>query len=328
VAGVRVGIFGLTLETLSKVYMRKVARDSVLRDPMEAAKKVAGELRSKVDLVIALSHLREETNAEIARALKDLEIIVDPYIHHGNPRTWIKEDEWVSYHDDTLVLRADGQGARMGIVDIEWIAPRTKLVDRDRLEGLTAAVAAGTATSAEQSELEGLRGKSPFQFLRVSIEPHYFTDPEIELLLEKHRKKEDPAAVPRLEDELPRSGDYLLLERCSSCHEAQNEFWKTTKHASAMATLAATGEETRFDCVGCHSTGYGQAFLDISAIEPFAEVQCEACHGTNPAHADDPQANRFPPTTKRDCLNCHNKEITEHDFHYYKAKRQVACPKG
>jgi hypothetical protein len=57
--------------------------------------------------------------------LKDLEIVIDPYIQYGNHHTWIKDDEWVSFRDATLVLRSDGQGARMGVLDVTVLSPHT-----------------------------------------------------------------------------------------------------------------------------------------------------------------------------------------------------------
>ncbi|MBI4606969.1 MAG: hypothetical protein HY721_33820 [Planctomycetes bacterium] len=327
-AGMRLGVIGLTLNTMSRVYLGKVAPEVEVTDPLEAARRSADELRGKADLLIALSHLREETTFELISKLKELEIVVDPFIQYGNHHTWIKEDEWVSFRGDTLLLRSDGQGARMGVVDITMLAPRKPLADEARVKELQESVAATTATPEEKSELEGARGKNPFLFNRVSLEPHHGTDPEMDLLIAEWKKNVDFTKVAALQAQLPKQNDFLTVEKCKECHPKQYENWKTTKHSGAMASLVETGDEHRYDCVGCHSLGYGEAYLDTSKVGAYADVQCESCHGTNPKHADDPKTYHFSKVARTDCIVCHNKEQTRNEFNFAQAKPKVQCPKG
>lgn len=327
-AGVRVGVIGITLNTMGKAYLTKVAPDAVVTDPVEATKKSLDELRGKVDLVVSLSHLREETNFELLDKLKEIEIMVDPFIQYGNHHTWIKEDEWFTLHGDTLLLRGDGQGARMGVVDIQLVAPRKPFALLDRQKELAELAASGKASAEEKEELEKFRGKNLASFQRISLEPHHKPDPEIDLLIEEWKKNIDPSKVARFEVELPHKTDFLTAEKCKSCHEKQYENWKTTKHSTALASLATTGDEHRFDCIGCHSVGYGEAFLDTSKIGNFANVQCESCHGTNPKHVDDPKKFTFSKVTRSECIVCHNKEQTREEFNFFQAKPKVQCPKA
>lgn len=326
--GIRVGIFGLTLNTMSRAYLAKVAPQIMVTDPLEAAKKVLEELRGKADLVVALSHLKEETNFELISKLKDLEIVVDPFIQYGSHHTWIKEEEWQTFKDDTLVLRSDGQGARLGVLDIQMVTPRGKLTAEDRLKKLEDSVTAGTATADEKAELERNRGKNLFVFRRVSLEPHHLTDPEIDLLIEEWKKNIDPSKVAHLEGQLPKKGEFSTVEGCRKCHEKVYEFWNGTKHAHALASLEKTNDQHRFDCVGCHSLGYGLVFLDTSKIGPYANVQCESCHGTSPKHAEDPAKHSFRKITRTDCIVCHNKEQTRSEFNFAQARREIQCPKS
>jgi 2',3'-cyclic-nucleotide 2'-phosphodiesterase (5'-nucleotidase family) len=327
VGGIRVGFFGLTLNTMSRAYLAKVAPGITITDPLEAAKGILEELRGKADLIIALSHLREETNFELISKLGDLEIVVDPFIQYGSHHTWIKDEEWQTFREDTLLLRSDGQGARLGVLDIQMVAPRGKFAAEDRLRQLREAVAAGTATEEEKAEIERIRGRNLFTFQRVSLEPHHLTDPEIDLLVEEWKKNIDPSQVAHLEDQLPKKSEFSTVEGCRKCHEKVYEFWKGTKHAHAMASLEATNDQHRFDCVGCHSLGYGLAFLDTSKIGPYANVQCESCHGTNTKHAEDPAKNPFRRITRTDCIVCHNKEQTRSEFNFSQARGNIQCPK-
>jgi len=326
--GVRLGVIGLTLSTLNKKYLAKVAPNMKVLDPFEAAKKYLAELQGKVDLVVALSHLRQENNIKLVSELKELEILLDPYIEYGNHHTWIKEHEWLDFKDETVFLRTDGQGARLGVLDIKFHTPRVKLADAARILELEEAVESKEATADENKELELSRGKNVLQFQRVSIEPHHRSDPEIDLLVEEWKKGINPSDVARLEGRLPNKEDFLTVAKCQTCHEKQYDNWKKTKHSHAMASLVETGDEHRYDCVGCHSLGYGEAYLDTSKIDSYAEVQCESCHGTNPKHLEAPEEYTFGRVKRSDCLVCHNKEQTRTEFSFATAKAKIQCPKS
>ena len=327
VAGVRVGIIGLSSQ-LGKAFAEKNAPGAVVDDPIEATKKSISELDGKVDLLIVLSHLLEENTFALLDELDAIDIAIDPFIQYGNHHTWIKDHEWVDYRNDTVLLRSDGQGARLGVLDIEMVDPKKGLVGVARLIDIEDRIDEGTATDAEKALLDGAGDLNLFEFNRVSLEPHHLTDPDIDHLIEEWKKNVDPSRVAALEAALPHKGDFLTTEKCSGCHEAQYTFWKGTKHAHALATLEANGDQNRFDCVGCHTLGYGLAYLDTTSIGKFADVQCESCHGTNPAHAEEPKAHPYARIEKEACLVCHNKEQTLKDFNFFQARRQVACPKS
>jgi 2',3'-cyclic-nucleotide 2'-phosphodiesterase (5'-nucleotidase family) len=326
--GVKVGVVGLTLNTLGRIYLGKVAPTAVVNDPIEAARKSLDDLRGKVDLVVALSHLREETNAELIEKLKEIEIVIDPYIQYGNHHTWIKEDEWATSKGETLLLRGDGQGARLGVVDIKMVASRAKLVSEERLVTPEELHAQAGPVTYEKPDPASLQGKNLFRFLRVSLEPHHGNDPEVDDLVRKWKEKADPATVPPAQDPLPRKKDFVTVDNCKTCHPRQYEFWKSTRHADAYTSLIERGDETRFDCIGCHSLGYGEAFLDIGEIGAYSHVQCESCHGTSLKHGQDPAKFPYARVKKEDCTVCHNKEITGKEFDFYGSKLKVQCPKG
>lgn len=89
----------------------------------------------------------------------------------------------------------------------------------------------------------------------------------------------------------PRPGEakYIGIEACANCHEEEHEFWKTTPHANAYATLVRQHKEFNLDCVSCHVTGYekpgGSSVTHVAGLEA---VQCEVCHGPGSRHEDDP----------------------------------------
>ena len=77
--------------------------------PLRSRKSVE-ELKGKVDLVVALSHNRQDTNLELA-GLEGIDIVIDPSIEYGNHHPRIKDEEWEQALPRSLILRADGNGS-------------------------------------------------------------------------------------------------------------------------------------------------------------------------------------------------------------------------
>ena len=329
VAGVRVGVIGLTLDTIPGPILEKRAPGCRILDPFAAAVKSYEALRPKTDIIIALSHLKEDSNFSLMEKLKNLEILIDPYIQQGSHKTWLKEEsEWLEEKDNTLFLRSDGQGARLGVVDVELFENGKTLYSGARYDELLDLVEFDEATAEEKKELQGFHHKNLYRFTRVSLEPHHLTDPEIDSLVDAWKKNISLSGVKHLEKQLPDRESYLTHTACKSCHEKQYAFWLTTTHSHTFDDLKKTGDESRYDCIGCHTLGYGQAFLDTTNVGKYANVQCESCHGLQPAHPGKPAEHAFGLVSRKACVVCHNKEQTRSVFHFAPARKKVACPKG
>lgn len=92
---------------------------------------------------------------------------------------------------------------------------------------------------------------------------------------------------------------YESTRVCSKCHDLQGESWETTGHAKAFDLLkpqvrAEAKAKAKLDpakdytkdanCLGCHTTGYGEPGGYDPAMPPgqakaLASVGCESCHG-------------------------------------------------
>ena len=46
--------------------------------------------------------------------------------------------------------------------------------------------------------------------------------------------------------------------QCRSCHEEQYQFWSKTKHAAAYLVLFSKQSHFDWECMGCHSVGFGK----------------------------------------------------------------------
>lgn len=305
VNGVKVGILGLTLATIQPHYLERRAPGTSVTDPIEAARKYVPELRKRNQVVVVLSHNKIELNRTLAEEIPGIDFIVDPYIQMGNHKLWLEDNEVAERVGTSTILRTDSQGARLGIVDLDVVPAGSPFTFRPTEE-----------VPADQSS---------FTFSRVSIEPHFLEDPEIQLMVDAFRKGTafvNTATLPPL----PHKDQYLTSSTCQACHVDQYNFWQSTKHAHAFASLEATNDQWRQDCIGCHVLGYGQTFIAPADAEPYKNVQCESCHGLNPEHPTDPKAHKWPRIKEEACLTCHNERQTFSEFKFGAMRQKVACP--
>ncbi len=136
------------------------------------------------------------------------------------------------------------------------------------------------------------------------------------------------------------SSSFVGAQRCAACHKQKFSLWKETRHARAMATLAAKHRENDPDCFRCHVTGMvGVGAKQTAEVgqrgNPFAKliqrqqgnhlpnVQCEACHGSGSRHATKPgKETRMKIPADHDCRQCHT-EDTDPDFSFQKKKKLI-----
>lgn len=106
---------------------------------------------------------------------------------------------------------------------------------------------------------------------------------------------------------LPADADYVGVKTCTKCHDVQGESWETTAHAKAFESLKpntkaqaktkakldpAKDYTKEKDCLGCHTTGLGQAGGYETGMAPggakaLGTVGCESCHGAGGGYRDE-----------------------------------------
>lgn len=108
------------------------------------------------------------------------------------------------------------------------------------------------------------------------------------------------------------------LTVCGNCHVGQQAQWEDSPHASAFATLQASGQMQGF-CQSCHTVNnLGNTLTDTSAgfrttkDVRYHDVQCESCHGPGLQHVTNPDATQPLASIKADtlattgCGDCHS----------------------
>jgi len=294
VAGVRVGVYGVILSTLNDSYRERITEEKYeILDALEVTRKLVPELRKICDYVVGLSHVNIEDNARLLEELPGIDAIVDPYSRNGTQPVWITEGEYAEWVGKRPMLRIDGQGSRVGVCEI----------------GLPLGSDPGGRPNVYDYPLE----------------PQILDHPDMEHIVRgtfiPRDEKRDPRQVELLADR------FLGRETCGACHDKQSEFWSKTRHSSAYATLEKTQEHLKYECVECHTVGYGVAWVDPAKVAGFQDVQCESCHGVNHRHAEEPARYRMGEVHDTTCWGCHNPQIIQKAFYINDVKSTVSCPK-
>jgi hypothetical protein len=122
---------------------------------------------------------------------------------------------------------------------------------------------------------------------------------------------------------------YVSAGSCTGCHNDYVAAWAATpSHPQAWQALIARKATDNPECIGCHSTAWGEpggnASADDVAMRTWKAVQCEECHGPMSAHRDDPRRNHGAAVTEATCLACHD-EANSPTFNYESYRKRLSC---
>lgn len=370
-AGLAIGIIGLTGPT--NIADRGIA----VADWRKALAEQLTALEHSADLIVVLSNLLEQDNAELTSTYPQVHILVTANRHQGNIQPQIVKS--------TLVTQTHSQGKYLGMLDLDWhpgrdwgkdfaqenllLHDRLGIFDRQllRAERQKQAGRSGVASEERVRQLRKERQKLVEQIDSArrrmdqlgaekdslnSFQGTFFpmkkeTPDDQEILKRVRRIKErinSHNQEPGIDRQSRNPGHFAEPDkpltaltgslRCGSCHTAQTEFWKTTRHDRAYQSLLQQKQNYNLDCLPCHVTHSAgtdeeglareKNLLDLSPI--LHGVGCESCHGPGDAHAADPtQVSPKKEVAESVCLTCHTGEHSP-GFAYTVEIAKVSCP--
>ncbi len=115
----------------------------------------------------------------------------------------------------------------------------------------------------------------------------------------------------------PGTATFVGTEACGDCHGEAVEFWRQTRHARAWQTLEEVGKPFDYDCIACHTTGWGEpGGATMAENDALRDVQCETCHGPGSLHVDADEADvkktiRLAPAVDLCATRCHTPEHSD-----------------
>jgi len=314
--GLRLGVIGLSATPNADSGLTQ-------RDPVEAARAALAELPDNLDLALAVSNLNEDAVAKVAAEVPGLSVILstrgseyDTPTLRRSPHTPIIETPDRGRYLQVLHARL-GSGPDEPLL-LHPEAPKW----RARLSSVRRGDA-DTLTTAGSGRNLALINTVPLSADLDDMGP-------IRERLERYQERQRVDAAARAEAPSPHSATYASSGACVNCHSDEFARWTLTKHAKAWITLVRRGETDNPECVGCHTTGYGEpgglGELTDSNVRQFKGVQCEECHGPMGGHPSNPDVTSSS-VTRETCLKCHD-EANSPQFDYETYLPRASCQGG
>ena len=282
VKDVRVAFMGLCPSNPAFLKTGPDGRQIVTVDPVAAAVKYVPQMRAKSDIVVVLSGLDLDVARNVARKVKEIDLILG-----GQGGRETRPDD---FPEDTLIGRTrihyvGDQGKNLGEV-------RLFLSDKRTIASMQRTTVQLTREWPDDAVLARLMDA---------------TKEEVNAFNQAQAEAQSPFAVP----EKPAAGRpaYTGSGRCVTCHESEFSIWSQSAHAHAFEVLVRDKQDFNPECVGCHTIGYGkpQGFITAAATPLLKHVGCEACHGPSGQHPES-ETEGYGRTTTEACRVCHTQQ--------------------
>ena len=307
----KIGIIGLTGQ------IAPFSQEIIVADWRKVLPEHLARLSKECRLLIVLSSLSGEDNAELTRQYPQVHVLITADRQQGNiaPRV----------DNGTIVSQTANQGKYLGMLNLDGISGSPGGKGRGQGDQKTSG-----------KELPHLVS-SDF----IALSKNLPEDPQVAASIEATKQKisvhnQQSAATAKQLDSAanPFFSGLAGSARCRECHPLQAQFWNSTRHAAAYATLQRQQQNFNLDCLPCHITknpapeqAAPLAVEALLALPPALQsVGCEACHGLGLAHADAPDT--FKPYRKveeKTCSACHSKD-RDPAFDYQQKLPKVRCP--
>lgn len=313
---IKVGIIGLTGQIATK------SQEAIVDDWRKVLPEQLQRLQTEAcQLVVVLSSLSGEDNAELTRQFPQVHLLISADQQQGNLGPKVD--------NSTLVTQTMSQGKYLGVLDIDWIP------------------GSGWAKSGEEGRITAVKGsahpRSSFSSNFIPLGKNLPEDRQIAAGIEQikqqiYKLNQKSAATERQPHGAadPSFKGLTGFSLCRECHALQSQFWSSTKHAGAYATLQQRRQNFNLDCLPCHITrnpapeGAGSSPLESLLTLPatLQAVGCEVCHGAGLAHAEAPDKVKQQRKVKeKTCTACHSKD-RDPAFDYRQKINKVSCPAG
>ena len=337
-AGVRLGVVGVSGDSQGPEIRDRFRRRTVT----ETVRIGLESLPLDVDMVAVLGSLTNQEALEIAEAFPTVGLILKT--------SESSEEESVRRHSNTLVVETPPRGRYVTTLRIRLSSNAPQRLEVSGAEQASYVALLERRAQAQQLGLEGMspekiaalqegeegleRDAAGLNLVQVVDRPlgSRFKGPTtvdalLEDFLDELIVEAESVASPAQEEVEERFG---TPSACVSCHVQEFAQWAYTGHKQATATLVERAEHKNPECLGCHSTGFGEVggFGEPTPFNlgRFGGVQCEVCHGALGGHPED-ETIQPSKVSEQTCLGCHD-EANSPEFSYEDYVRRIRCNRG
>ncbi len=337
-AGVRVAVIGVSAPSEAPEL-----RDQVrVLDPVDAVRQALSDVPPDVDLVVVLGSVADADADRLAREVPEVAALLttrgieaeDPRQHDGPGPLIIEASDRGRYL--TVVRTRLGAPASAPLVvhpgRDQWKDLRTLRSQAQTIDDTQSRASAQVVLDSrlEMFSEEG-RGRNLAYISSIPLAEDLDGEAQVASEIEAFKAETlERAAERAASPPPPLTPTYAASAACVTCHAAEFARWIHSDHARAWESLLRRGATDNPECVGCHTTGFGEpgGFGELTRgnIGRYKAVQCEMCHGPMAGHPDDSRVAPRPITPER-CITCHD-AANSPDFDFDAYLRRATCQGG
>ena len=313
--GIRLGVVGIS---------GPPPNDSGLTflDPIAATQVALKDLPPDLDWVVAASNLDENKVASFAQDVKGLSAILSTRGKQYDSPTLSTEQ--------TPVIETPDRGRYLQVIHARLGSePSSPLLLHPEAATWRARLASSRRGEADKLQEDGA-GRNLGLVNTIPLSADLDSPGEISDRLVRYKADRRDEAAKNAAKTEPHTQAYASSGACVNCHSGEFARWALTGHAQAWLALVERQETENPECIGCHTTAYGEpgglGELTRSNIRKFKGVQCEMCHGPLAGHPSDPDVSARP-VQESDCIVCHD-EANSPKFEFEQYLAQASCQGG
>jgi hypothetical protein len=232
----------------------------------------------------------------------------------GTDTAWTNARSGSGEEQERLDRLIESTQTQLEAIPLEPGVPAPPIVERQR-ERLAEMQAQRAAMNADDVAFTG-SGRE-FLFRPIDMQPGLPSNDDVAAAMTAYNDELQAINMANARAPEPAAAGqphYVGDAECVRCHVQEHEFWLTTQHSHAIATLQDRNKHFDRNCVGCHVTGWerpgGSTLGHTAGLE---NVQCEQCHGPGSMHIMNPNLNNVPTgvqtaVPESTCVGCHNSE--------------------
>ncbi len=319
--GRKIAVISVVSDQWLSILPMAMRKNLAFERPGAALVRLVPKLRPKYDMIILLSHLGPGNRQVIENRLQGIDLWIDTGGHQwtGNQSTTRAALTAKSPRETSFLLD------RYPPLFISW--------QNDRKVGIAGLKWRNHVLTVSEADMINLaKGMvEDKRFLEIYDAYKYISRQEMQTLLNKQLREANTNTQPA-------AFQYVPSEKCGTCHQEIMQFWRSTKHGQAFATLKNENRDSDVNCWSCHSTGFREqtGFQNPVATPKLVDVGCQSCHrkelSSHPGKKKDipPQMVQIEKlkdnlTQSYHCERCHVRHRSP-NYEFKSYLNRIACP--
>jgi len=255
--GLRIAFISVIAERWLGIVPEETRRRLTYEPPAQTLARLVPKLKKDYDAVVLLSHLGTDEREKLAGKLDGVDLWIDNGAHQwvSNPATQPSsriQPEFCNLQQYPPLLVSWKNDRKIGVAGLSW---------KDRKFSITVAEMIPVAREI----------KEDVRFLEIYDVYKYVS----------RQDAINRIANPRVTATMPaKAFPYESSDTCGSCHQEIYDFWKTTGHAKAFATIRKDNRDADSNCLACHTSGFREpgGFENPITTPHLKDVGCQMCH--------------------------------------------------